>query len=79
VDVAQVGSRRCHHARLYLAAKPSHVGVDVDGLAYPLHHLVVYRRQMKGESFLSDAAMSHHAVVGGGAFLRGARPPSLDI
>jgi hypothetical protein len=23
--------------QLYLAAKPSHVGVDVDGLAYPLH------------------------------------------
>jgi hypothetical protein len=23
--------------RLYLAAKPSHVGVDVDRLAHPLH------------------------------------------
>jgi hypothetical protein len=23
--------------RLYMAAKPSHVGVDVDGLACPLH------------------------------------------
>jgi hypothetical protein len=24
--------------RLYLAAKPFHVGVDVDRLSYPLHH-----------------------------------------
>jgi hypothetical protein len=29
---------------LYLAAKPPHVGVDVDGLAYPLHHPMAYMR-----------------------------------
>jgi hypothetical protein len=28
-----VGSRH----RLYLVVKPSHMGIDVDGLAYPLH------------------------------------------
>jgi hypothetical protein len=27
--------------RLYLAAKPSHMGVDVDGLACPLHRPIV--------------------------------------
>jgi hypothetical protein len=27
--------------RLYLAAKPSHVGVNVDGLACPLHRPMV--------------------------------------
>jgi hypothetical protein len=36
VDGAQDGSWRHHHVvRHYLAAKPSHVGVDVDRLAYP--------------------------------------------
>jgi hypothetical protein len=31
--------------RLYLAVKPSHVGVDVDGLAYPLLRPTVCSRQ----------------------------------
>jgi hypothetical protein len=36
VDDAWDGSwRRCFMAWLYLAAKPSHVGVNVDRLAYP--------------------------------------------
>jgi hypothetical protein len=34
--------------RLYLVAKPSHMGVDVDGLAYPLHHPMACYRQMRG-------------------------------
>jgi hypothetical protein len=29
---------------LYLPAKPTHVGVDVDGLAYPLHWPMVRSR-----------------------------------
>jgi hypothetical protein len=33
------------HRRLYLAAKPSHVGVNVDGLAYLLHHPTTCSRQ----------------------------------
>jgi hypothetical protein len=32
----------------YLTAKPSHVGVDVDGLSYPLHHRMAYSRQTEG-------------------------------
>jgi hypothetical protein len=48
---------------LYLAASPSHVGVDVDRLAYPLHCPMAYSRQMRGQSFLSGAALSHHAAV----------------
>jgi hypothetical protein len=36
--LGDIASRR----RLYLAAKPSHAGVDVDGKAYPLHHPMVY-------------------------------------
>jgi hypothetical protein len=31
--------------RLYLVAKPSHVGVDVDGLACPLHRAMACSRQ----------------------------------
>jgi hypothetical protein len=34
--------------RLYLAAKPSHVGLNVDGPAYPLHRLMVNSRQTRG-------------------------------
>jgi hypothetical protein len=40
--------RRCCFARLYLAAKPSHIGVDVDGLACPLHRPMVCVRLMMG-------------------------------
>jgi hypothetical protein len=42
VDGARDDSRRgCFTVCLYLEAKPSHVGVDVGGLAYPLHHPMV--------------------------------------
>jgi hypothetical protein len=42
-DVAQDGSwRHCFTALFYLEAKPAHVGVDVDGLGYPLHHHMAY-------------------------------------
>jgi hypothetical protein len=51
--------------RLYLAAKPSHLGVDVYGLAFPLHHPTVYSHQMRGQGFSSGTTLSHHAVVGG--------------
>jgi hypothetical protein len=33
---------------LYLTAKLSHVGVNVDGLAYPLHQPTVYSCQRRG-------------------------------
>jgi hypothetical protein len=60
--------------RLYLAAKPSHVGVDVDGLAFPLHRPTTYSRQTRGYSFLSGATLYHRATVGGGTF-PGVRSP----
>jgi hypothetical protein len=33
--------------RIYLVAKPSHVGVDVDRLACPLHHSMACRRGVR--------------------------------
>jgi hypothetical protein len=63
---------------LYLVAKPSHVGVDVDGLACPLHHPTVYSWQMRRHGFLSSAALSHHSTVEGGVFLGDAKPLGLD-
>jgi hypothetical protein len=60
--------------QLYLAAKPSHVGVDVDGLAYPLHCPTVCSRQTRGQSFLSGASLSYRVTVGGAPFW-GVRSP----
>jgi hypothetical protein len=42
----------------YLTAKPSHVGVDVDELAYPLHRPTTYSRQMRRWSFLLSNVLS---------------------
>jgi hypothetical protein len=43
VDDARDDSWRDSFAMwLYLMGKPSHMGVDVDGLAYPLHCPMVY-------------------------------------
>jgi hypothetical protein len=53
--------------RLYLAAKPSHVGVYVDALACPLHHPMACGCQTRGHGFLSGATLSHHAAVSGAA------------
>jgi hypothetical protein len=33
---------------LYLVAKPSHVGIDVDGLSCPLHRPTIRSCQMRG-------------------------------
>jgi hypothetical protein len=65
--------------RLYLATKPSHVGVDVDGLACPQHHPTVCSHQTRGHAFLSGATLSRHAILGGGAFPGDAKPLGLDI
>jgi hypothetical protein len=56
---------------LYLVAKPSHVGADVDGLACSLHHPTVCSRQRGGQSFLISDAPSCHAVMGGAIFSGG--------
>jgi hypothetical protein len=39
----------------YLVSKPSHTGIDVDGLANPLHYPTACSRQSRGQGFLSDA------------------------
>jgi hypothetical protein len=65
--------------RLYMAAKPSHVGVDVDRLTCPLHHHMAYSHQMRGQSFPTGVALSHYAAVGGGAFPGGGKTSGLDI
>jgi hypothetical protein len=46
--------------QLYLAAKPPHVGVDVDGLAYPVHHPMACGHQMRGHGCLSGDVLSCH-------------------
>jgi hypothetical protein len=50
----------CFAALLYLAAKPACMGVDVDGLAYPLHHPVAYCLQMRGYGLLQGNVLSRH-------------------
>jgi hypothetical protein len=62
-----------------LAAKPFHMGVDVDVLVCFMYHCMVCGYQTRGQSFLSGAALSHHIIVGGGAFSRGVKPSGLDI
>jgi hypothetical protein len=62
-----------------LAAKPSDVGVNVDGLAYSLDRPMACGRETRGQSFLSGIAPSHRVVVDGGAFLGGAKPSGLNI
>jgi hypothetical protein len=75
VEGARDSSWRHHcFTQLYLAAKPSHMGDDVDWLACSLHCPTVCGHQTRGQSFLSDATMSHHITVGNGAFLGGVKP-----
>jgi hypothetical protein len=67
-------------AWLYLAAKPSHMGADVERLDCFLHHPTVCSRQTEGQSFLTSVAASYHALMGGGTILGvGVKPPGLDI
>jgi hypothetical protein len=42
----------------YLVAKPSHTGVDVDGLAYPLHQPTICSYQMRGHGLLLSVVLS---------------------
>jgi hypothetical protein len=46
--------------RLYLAAKPSQMVVNVDGLAYPLHHPTTCSRQTRVQGYLSSVVLSRH-------------------
>jgi hypothetical protein len=45
-------------AWLYMVAKPSHVGVDVDGLACPLHRPMVHSYQTRGQGLPPGNALS---------------------
>jgi hypothetical protein len=64
--------------RFYLTAKPSHVGVDKDGLSCPLHRPIVCNCHMREQSFLLGAVIpSCHS--GRCVFLGGAKPLGLDI
>jgi hypothetical protein len=59
VDDARDGSWRCcFTAWLYLAANPSHMGTDVDGVGYPLHHPMACSHQTRGQGLLPDAILS---------------------
>jgi lipid-binding SYLF domain-containing protein len=61
LDDAHDGSwRRCFVVWLYLVAKPVYVGVDVDGLAYPLHRPMTYNRQTRGQVLLPGVVLSRH-------------------
>jgi hypothetical protein len=61
VDDSRDGSwRRCFAALLYLATKPAHVGIDVDGLAYPLHRPMACGCQTRGQGLLPGTALSYH-------------------
>jgi hypothetical protein len=62
-----------------LVTKPSHVGVDVDGLACPLHHPTACSYQTREHGFLPGVVLSHCATVGSGALLGDTKPSSLDI
>jgi hypothetical protein len=45
---------------LYLAAKPSYKGVNVDELACSLHCPKTCNCQMRGQGLLLGAVLSHH-------------------
>jgi hypothetical protein len=63
----------------YLIAMSSHTGVDVDGLACPLHRPMACSCHTRGQGFLLGAVSSHRVAVGGGALLGDLKPPGLDI
>jgi hypothetical protein len=60
--------------RLYLTAMPSPVGVDVDGLAYPLHWPMVHSCQMRGQGLLPGAVLTCHCC-GWWHLSRDVKPP----
>jgi hypothetical protein len=63
-------------AWLYLAAKPSHMGVDVDGLAYPLHRSTACSHQTRGQGLLRGVVLSRRCS-GWWRLSRDVKPPVL--
>jgi hypothetical protein len=52
----------------YLAPKPSHVRVDVDRSACPLHRPTIRSYPMRGQDLMSGATLSCRVVGGIGVF-----------
>jgi hypothetical protein len=61
-----------------LAAKPFHVGYDVDRLTCPLHHPTACSRQTREHGLLSGAVLSHRCS-GWWRLFGGCEAPGLDI
>jgi hypothetical protein len=70
--------RCCFTVWLYLAAKPSHMGVDVDRLACPLYYPTAYSRLTRGHGLLSGVVLSHRCI-GRWRLSRDVKPRGLDI
>jgi hypothetical protein len=62
---------------LYLAVKPSHMGVDADRLACHLHHPTTCSRQIWGQGFLSSDVLSRHCS-GRWCLSRSCETPGLE-
>jgi hypothetical protein len=54
----RVGCHSCLVVCLYLAAKPSHVEVDVDWIACPLHYPTACSHQTRGQALLPHVVLS---------------------
>jgi hypothetical protein len=78
-DVWDGSWRHCFTTLLYLAAKPAHMGVDVEGLAYLLHHPIACDCQTRGQGLLPGIVFVPSLQWGGGAFSGDVKPPGLDI
>jgi hypothetical protein len=79
VDDAQDSSwRHCFTAWLYLAAKPVHMGVDVDELACPCN-VLRNATNRRGDRASCQAMSCPVAAVGGGTSPGDVKPPGLDI
>jgi hypothetical protein len=77
-DTQDESWRGCFMKRLYLPAKPSHIGIDVDGLAYPLHRPMARSWQMRGQGLLPGVVLSYRCS-GRWHLLRDVKPPGVDI
>jgi hypothetical protein len=54
--------------RFYFAAKPFHMAVDVDMIAYPLHRPMTRSCQARGTELICLILSCLVAAVGGGTF-----------
>jgi hypothetical protein len=59
-DARDYSWRHCFTAWLYLAANPSHMRVNMDGLACSLHHPTTCSHQMRGQGLLPGVVLSCH-------------------